>query len=129
MTSKSGRISKLTLYYDGGCGLCNGAKRWLSRLDVLHRIEWTPCQTLEAPPAGLTWDDLDRCAWVDEGRGRLHGGFYAMRLLTLSLPPLLPLALLMWLPGMHLAGEAAYDWVARNRYRFSGCPVDGGRQI
>ena len=122
--SNFGRSAKWTLYYDGRCGFCAGARRWLSRMDFLHRIEWTPYQSLNQPPQGLSWEDLDRYAWMDTGRGRLHKGFHAMRLLALRLPPLLPLATLMWLPGMDLAGEAAYGWVARNRYRFSRCPVN-----
>ena len=129
MSSKRGRDSRWTLYYDGACGFCAGARRWLSRLDFFHRIEWTPYQTLESPPAGLSWEDLDRYAWMDTGGGRLHRGFHAMRLLALKLPPLLPLAPLLWLPGVNLVGQAAYGWVARNRYRLSGCPVDGGGSV
>ena len=120
------RSSKWTLYYDGNCGFCASARHRLSKLDFFNQIEWTPYQTLEEPPNGLTWEDLYLSAWIDTGRGRLHGGFYAMRLLALRLPPLQPLAPLMWLPGMNLAGEAVYGWVSRNRYRLSSCPVDGG---
>ena len=128
MSSNSRRDSKWTLFYDGNCGFCAGARRWLSKLDFFQIIEWTPYQTLEEPPAGLSWEDLDRYAWMDTGRGRLRRGFYAMRLLTLKLPPLLPFAPLMWLPGMHLAGEAVYGWVSRNRYCLTHSPVDGGRR-
>ena len=116
-------------YYDGDCGFCAGVRRWLSKADFFHSVEWIPWQSLAEPPAGLTWEDLDRYAYMDSGRGRLRKGFYAMRHLTLRLPALLPLAPLMWLPGMDLAGEAAYGWVARNRYRFSRCPVNGGRRV
>ena len=129
MSSATSRGSRWTLYYDGGCGFCSGARSWLSKLDFLHRIEWTPYHTLDEPPDGLTWEDLGRYACMDTGRGPLHKGFYAMRLLTLRLLPLFPLAPLMWLPGVNRAGEAVYGWVARNRYRLSGCPVDGGRRV
>lgn len=126
MTSESVRSSRWTLYYDGRCGFCAGARSWLSRLDFFGRIDWTAYQSLREPPAGLSWNDLDRYAWLDTGRSPLQRGFFAMRLLTLKLPILLPLAPLMWLPGAHLIGEAVYGWVARNRYRISGCPVHGG---
>ena len=124
MSSRTEHGSRWTLYYDGACGFCSGGRRWLSRLDFFHRIEWTPYQTLTEPPDGLSWEDLDRYAYMDTGRGPLRKGFYAMRLLTLRLPLLLPLAPLMWFPGVNLAGEAVYGWFARNRYRFSGCTVD-----
>ena len=126
MTRESGRSSRWTLYYDGSCGFCAAARHWLSKLDFFHSIEWTPYQSLEEPPVGLSWDDLDRYAWLDTGQGPLHRGFFAMRRLALRLPPLLPIAPLMWLPGAHLVGEAVYGWVARNRYRLSSCPMDGG---
>ena len=129
MSSRTGRDSKWVLYYDGACGFCSGARRWLSKLDFFHGIEWTPYQTLSEPPVGLTWEDLDRYAYMDTGHGPLQKGFYAMRLLALRLPPLFPLALLMWLPGAALAGQAAYGWIARNRHRFSQCPVDGDGRV
>ncbi len=128
MLSKPSRSSRWTLYYDGGCGFCGGARRWLSKLDLFRSIDWTPYQTLEKPPVGLSWEDLDRYAWLDTGQGPLRRGFYAMRLLALKLPPLIPIAPLMWLPGAHIVGAAVYDWIARNRYRISSCPVDGGER-
>jgi predicted DCC family thiol-disulfide oxidoreductase YuxK len=95
-------------------------------MDLLGGIEWNPCQALERPPQGLAWHDLDRAAYLDTGQGRLHEGFYAFRMLTLRLLPLIPLAPIFWFPGMNLVGEAVYGWVARNRYRLSGCRRVGG---
>ncbi len=108
-----------TLFYDGDCGICTLLVRWLSRLDFLRRVRWTAYQTLERPPEGLTWADLSRAAYLESDGGRLYEGFYAFRVLTLRLVPLLPLAPLLWMPGLHLLGVAAYGWVARNRYRLS----------
>ena len=114
------------LYYDGDCGLCDRAKRWLSRTDIFHRIAWVPYQSLERPPQGLTWKDLERAVYLDAGQGRLDEGYYAFRMLTLRLPLLVALAPIFWFPGMNLVGEAVYGWVARNRYRISGCRGVGG---
>ncbi len=86
-------------------------------------MTWTPFQSLEQPPPGLSWDDLDRAAYLDTGRGRLHRGYYAFRMLTLRLLPLLPLAPIFWFPGVVPAGVAAYGWIARNRYRISRCRI------
>ena len=74
-------------------------------------------------------EDLSRAAYLDAGNGRLYKGFHAFRMLALRLPPLLPLAPMLWLPGMGALGRVAYGWIAQNRYRFSRCPVNGGRRV
>jgi hypothetical protein len=91
-------------------------------------MTWLPYQDLETPPHGLSWEDLDRAAYLDDpGQGRLYEGFYAFRMLTLRLIPLLPLAPLFWFPGVHLVGVAIYRWVARNRSHLSTCRLPGLR--
>ncbi|MSQ06722.1 MAG: DUF393 domain-containing protein [Dehalococcoidia bacterium] len=110
------------LYYDGDCGFCTWVARWLSRLDWLRQITWTPYQSLEQPPEGLSWADLDQAAYLQHTRQhRLYRGFYAFRRLTVLLPPLLPVAPLVWLPGVDLAGLVLYRWVAAHRRRISRC--------
>ena len=119
-------------YYDGQCGFCTATVRFLASVDFFRRLTWQPFQQLDAPPAGLSWDDLNRAAYLQTGdkdggpgtAGRLHAGFYAFRLLSLRLPPLMPLIPLLWLPGVPRLGQVAYRWVARNRYRISrGCGI------
>ena len=111
------------LYYDGTCSLCTRTVRWLSRLDLFGQVTWTPFQSLREPPRGLSWDDLDRAAYLDTGQGHPYEGYYAFRKLSLRLMPLMPLAPVLWLPGMGLAGKAVYRWVARNRCRLSRCRI------
>lgn len=109
-------------YYDADCGFCTWTVRWLKRCDWFDRITWTSFQSLDKPPYHLSWEDLDRAAYLDDdGQGRLYGGFYAFRLLTLRLWPLMPLAPVFWFPGMHRPGVAVYRWVASNRYAISAC--------
>ena len=112
-------------YYDGECGLCTGVVRWLSRMDPFNHVAWVPCQTLEQPPRGLSWDELDGAAYLETGQGRLHEGFYGFRMLALRLAPLLPLAPILWFPGVDRLGVKVYRWVARNRYRLSRCRTPG----
>ena len=113
-------------YYDGDCGFCTRMATGLSRTDLLGRLTWTTYQSLEDPPRGLSWEGLDQApAYLDTGRGRLHGGFHAFRMLTLRLLPLMPLAPILWLPGVDRVGTAVYRWIARNRYRISGCRAPG----
>ena len=109
------------LYYDGDCGFCILVVRVLSTLDLLHRVSWTPYQALDEPPAGLSWTDLERSAYLDTGWGTYREGFYAFQALTIQLAPLLPLAPIVWFPGIHRPGEALYRWVAGNRCRLTRC--------
>ena len=81
---------KWVFYYDGDCEFCTGVVRVLFRIDFFGRITWNPYQTLEKPPEGLTWDDLDSAAYLDTSQDRFHVGFYAFRMLTLQLVPLMP---------------------------------------
>lgn len=109
------------LIYDANCRLCDTLARWLSRADILNQINWTSYQSLDAPPPGLTWDDLKRSAYLVCGKNQRYEGFYAFRMLTIRLPLFAPLALIFWFPGVGVIGVLAYRWVARNRYRFFGC--------
>ena len=110
-------------YYDGNCGFCTRVVHGLARADPFHRVQWIPFQSLEEPPQGLSWEDLDRSAYLDTKRGTLHEGFYSFRMLTLGLLPLVPLAPVFWFPGMNLLGTSVYRWIARNRHRHSRCQV------
>ena len=117
-----------TMLYDGDCGFCRATRRWLSALDVTNRVRWQTYQSLAEPPDGLTWDDLDRAAYLRAADGRLFEGYYAFRALTVRMPLLMPLAPLAWFPGMGALGSRAYRWVADNRRRIGfGCRTGGRR--
>ena len=114
-------LDPYTFIYDADCGMCASAVRLLRRLDRRDRVSWTSSQSLDTPPPGLSRDDLDRSAYIETPAGDLHEGFFAIRELLLRLPVTAPIGALMMLPGVRLVGEPAYRWVARNRYRISGC--------
>ena len=134
------RIRSWVVYYDGDCGFCTLSVRLLALADIFRQVEWTDFRQLPAPPAGVTWEDLDAAAYLEvtrqtrrpDGMGergaQLYRGFYAFRMLSLRLPPLFPLAPLLWLPGVNRLGEAAYQWVAANRYHISRrCRLKAGK--
>ena len=111
-------------FYDADCRFCTSLARWLSRADVLQWVTWTPYQSLDTPPPGLSWEDLERSAYLVCGsKGRHWEGFYAFRMLTVRLRLLAPLAPIFWFPGVRAVGAPVYRWVARNRYRIFGCSV------
>jgi predicted DCC family thiol-disulfide oxidoreductase YuxK len=122
--------SEWRFYYDGDCALCRRSVSILARLDVLKRMRWQAYQSLDAPPDGLTWADLDQQAYIWNGR-HIEGGFYAFRRLSLLLPLLWSLAPLFWLPGVDRLGQMAYRLIARNRSRLcsAACLPRGNRRL
>ena len=135
-----GARRRWVFYYDGECGFCTLSVKALALADFFRAVTWTAYQDLANPPDGLTWEDLDAAAFLEIRKGssdsvgdleeeqRLYRGFYAFRMLALRLPPLMPLVLLLWLPGANRLGEWAYGWVAANRYRISRrCRLKAGR--
>ena len=108
-------MPQATVYYDGQCGLCRTAVAWMSRADWLHRVRWVAGETVARLPDGLTREMLDAAMYLEDRQGRLHGGFFALRRLATMLPPLMPIAPLMWLPGARPLGVRVYAAIARNR--------------
>ncbi len=111
---------RFRLYYDGECKLCVKTASVLSRMDLRKRVRWVAYQTLQQPPAGLGWQDLERSVYLESVDGLLHEGFYAFRALSKLLPPLLPFAPVLWVPGVGRIGSAVYRLIARNRARILG---------
>jgi len=55
------------------------------------------------------------------GHGKMWGGYDAYQQMTLMISLLIPIAPLMWLPGISHIGRAIYAWVAKNRLSFFQC--------
>ena len=56
--------------------------------------------------------------------GCVYRGARAIRFLGLRLPLLVPVALVLWIPGVIVLAEIIYRWVSRHRLLFSrvfGC--------
>ena len=122
------KYERLRLYYDGECNLCVKTVSVLSRMDLRKRVRWIAYQTLQEPPAGLEWRDLERSVYLEGDDGRLHEGFYAFRALSMLLPPLLPIAPALWVPGVAKIGSAVYRLIARNRAKIlGGCRLADNR--
>ena len=73
---------------------------------IARSVDWTAYQSLQQPPRGLSWPDLESAVWLDTGeRTTCREAFYAFRMLALRLPPLTALAPALWLPGMGRVGD------------------------
>lgn len=120
--TQSTKGKRWVFYYDGDCRFCARVTSWLSRIDFSQRVSWIRSQALDEPPAGLTWDDLRRFAFLEDRlSGLTYEGFFAFRMLTLRMPALAPFLPLFWFPGVSFVGVAVYRWIAQNRYRIACC--------
>ncbi len=115
------RTGRATLLYDGRCGFCIASVRRLLALDVFGVVEAVDFHSLSdvsrVHPA-LTPTRCHSRMQLVEPTGRLTEGFFSVRRLSVMLPLLMPLAPLLYLPGVGWLGQRAYDWVARHRGLF-----------
>ncbi len=122
-TAANGRNAVI---YDEKCPMCTFQSRLLQRLDWLHRFEMVPASDtrvrLMAPQIEPT--ALQEAMHVITQNNAIHRGARAIRWMALRIPLLIPLGLLLWIPGAIFVAETVYRRVSRNRYVLSkvfGC--------
>jgi predicted DCC family thiol-disulfide oxidoreductase YuxK len=138
--------------YDGGCGFCERSRRWMEWIDRERLIHWAPWQSGIGARWNIDTADLMRRMYVVLDGSHVASGFRAWKLMLLANPLthfLLALltaappaswtqwraavavtALAFFFPPFNFIGEAAYNYVARNRHRIgaqSACAVDVNR--
>ena len=114
--------------FDGVCNLCHGTVRFLLERDPAARLRFASLQSDVGRALlaryGLDADALDTIVYVDAA-GAHQRSDAALRIVRVLGPPWSWLRVLALLP-LPLR-DAAYDFVARNRYRWFGkkdaCPM------
>ena len=139
---------ELLVIYDGDCGICNDIRRWWTLVDFDRALEWRTLQSGIGAAHGIARQVLEARMHVVVD-GRVYAGFRAVKMIFLhnpamylllavliALPPenwrtwrrgVVAVALAFFFPAFNFVGEAAYNWVARNRHRFSSsgaCALD-----
>ena len=115
-----------TVIFDASCGFCQQQVRWLRSLDWRKCLRFVPNDdpaVVKLAPA-VTAADLAAAIQLVLPTGEVRSGAHAFRTIALRVPLLVPLALLLWVPGMLWVGERVYGLIARNRYvlsRWLGC--------
>ncbi len=112
--------------YDDECSLCTFQMRVLRWLDWLNAVRLVPISAPEAAEIApqLTRRDLMEAIHCVTPTGRVHRGARALRYVGMRMPLLVPMALVLWFPGLIWIAERVYAWVSRNRYflsRVFGC--------
>lgn len=108
------------IVYDGHCGICRCVIRRIQMMDITARCEYLDFQSaadVSAWHPDLTKAHCERELIFIDALGRLYGGFFAFRKISLTIPLMVPFAVLFYLPGMGLLGPVVYRIIARNRRR------------
>jgi predicted DCC family thiol-disulfide oxidoreductase YuxK len=124
-------VTQVRVLYDGDCQLCRSTRRLFESLDPTRELSWESYQEAQ-PPSGIPREALERRVHLVAG-ARVYSGFAAFKQMLrympasgLALAGMLALPYRKWVFSLLLvvfsapfapAGEAAYDWVARNRGR------------
>ena len=112
--------------YDDECPLCTFQMKvltWLDWLNVAALVPLSSDRAQEAVPQ-LDRETLRAAMHVITTRGKIYRGARCIRFLALRMPLLVPLGLVLWIPGVIWIAEHIYQLVARNRYvlsRVFGC--------
>ena len=96
---------------------------WLDWCDVARLLPVSDPDTLRLVP-GLTRQGLLEAIHCVPREGPVLRGARALRFVGMRMPLLIPMALVLWVPGVIWVAERVYMWVSRNRHllsRFFGC--------
>lgn len=112
--------------YDGDCSLCTFQMRVITWLDWFNTVSLVPIADPRAQEIGprLTRTDLHEAIHCVAKSGRIHRGARCLRFIGMMMPLAIPMALVLWIPGVIFVAEIFYRWISRNRYilsRMFGC--------
>lgn len=131
--------------YDGDCGICQRTRQWFEALDFEGTFRWSPYQSGAGERFGISRSALEKRLHIALDGARVAEGFRAFQWLLLY-NPLTWFAILgvllslhwgpawarsvvilgmiaLFLPLFDRIGQAAYDFVARNRSRLGPAPT------
>lgn len=112
--------------FDGDCPMCTFQMRVLTWLDWFNVVSLVPIADPRAQAAAptLTRESLLEAVHCVTAGGQIHRGARCIRFVGMRMPLLVPVALVLWIPGVIWVAERIYMWVSRNRHllsRFFGC--------
>lgn len=112
--------------YDDQCSLCTFQMRVVTWLDWFNAVTLMPIsnpRVAEIAPT-ITREALLEAIHCVAKDGRIHRGARCIRFIGLRMPLGIPVALVLWFPGVIWVAEKVYQWVSRNRHllsRLFGC--------
>lgn len=119
-------LSRHLVLYDGECSFCSFQMKLLTWLDWFGVLRLAPISDPDAVrhADGVSPDALFEAMHCVTRQGRIFRGARCIRFVGMRLPLLIPLALVLWIPGVIHIAEWVYRGISRNRYwisRLFGC--------
>ena len=117
---------KHSILYDDECWMCTFQMRmltWLDWCDVARLVPASDPECIKLAPR-LTRESLMEAIHCVGADGSVLRGARALRFIGLRMPLLVPMALVLWVPGIIWIAEGIYVCVSRNRHLISkvfGC--------
>lgn len=114
-------MARLTILYDGKCGLCRASVTRLRKTDRGGRIEVLDLHdpSVSARFPQVNREEALRLMQAVDPAGKVYAGVDAWARAGLALPRWKFIAWLLLVPGVHFVAGKVYAWVARNRYRWN----------
>jgi len=112
--------------FDDECPLCTFQMRlltWLDWFNIVAPLPLSDPRVARIAP-GLTREQLLEAIHCVTADGKIHRGARCIRFLGMRLPLLVPVALVLWIPGVIQVAEVIYRWISRHRLflsRLFGC--------
>ena len=112
--------------YDDECSLCTFQMKVLTWLDWFRVVELAPItnpETRRRAPQ-ISPEALHEAIHCLTSDGGIHRGARCLRFVGMRMPLLIPVALILWFPGVIHVAEWIYKIISRNRYvlsRIFGC--------
>ena len=125
MNSKPNQPANRILY-DDGCPLCTFQMRVVTWLDWFNTVSLLPISNPHAAEVApqLTREVLIEAIHCVAKDGKIHRGARCIRFIGMRMPLAIPIALVLWIPGVIWIAERIYMWISRNRLvlsRLLGC--------
>ncbi len=110
----------LTVFYDQQCPLCNRTVLTINHFDIFKRIDFKSAQEYagQYPAlAAISQDTLLTDLYALDSANRLYSGVDTYRQICLKMGYLLPIGIILGLPGIYQYAVKKYRAVADNRSR------------
>ncbi|MCC6906707.1 MAG: DUF393 domain-containing protein [Phycisphaerales bacterium] len=117
------RGGKITMYYDGRCGVCRAGVKRLGRLDWLGALEPVDYTSLAPADRPVEESVFMRGMPLRTRDGRVLIGFPAIRHAFIHTPLGWLLGWLLYVPGISHLGRLGYDAFAKRRPRDAAAPA------
>lgn len=118
-------VPKAVVLFDGDCAFCQRSVRILKSLDWFKRLTMQNARDPDHWPAAAEPLSLPKMLeemhLVTPDRQRTYAGFSAFRWMAWRLPPTMPIAPFLYIPGVLWVGNRIYRWIAKNRYSLVAC--------